>query len=406
MSGVLEGVKVVSMELMEATPAASVWLADWGADVIKLEPLTGDQFRGTPGVRAGATWVDLRGGVRVNPRFQLLNRNKRSIAVDLKQQIGKEVAYRLVKQADVFMSNNELGALDKLQMDFETLRRINPRIIYAFVNAYGTEGPDKDGPGYDRVSAWARAGFQYAIGEPGSVPPSQRSGMMDRTVASHLVAGVLAALLHRERTGEGQKLGISLYHSAVWTLGGDIQMALTGKPLPKDDRTKAANPLWSSFCCGDGRWLCLGMLRPDPYWGRFCEAIGRPDLEHDPRFSDSDKRTQNCQELVRILDELFATKDVADWEERCREYDLIYSRVQSPTEVTTDAQALANEFFVDLRHPAGPMQLIASPVKFFQNPASVRSPAPEIGQNTEEILADIGYGHEEIALMKDRKIIL
>jgi len=405
MAGVLDGVKVVSMELMEATPAASVWLADWGAEVIKVEPLTGDQFRGTPGARVGGSWVELRDSVRVNPRFQLLNRNKKSIAVDLKRPKGRDVVYRMVEQADVFMSNNELSALDRLSMDYETLRAVNPRIVYAFVNAYGTEGPDKDGPGYDRVSAWARAGFQYTIGEPGAIPPSQRSGMMDRTVAPHLVCGVLAALLHRAKTGEGQKLGISLYHSAVWTIGGDIQTALTGEPLPRDDRTKASNPLWSSYRTRDGRWLCLGMLRPEPYWSPFCKAIGRPELEQDPRFADSDKRRQNCQELVRILDSHFATRDVADWEDRCREYNLIYSRVQSPTEVTVDPQALANDFFVDLHHPAGPMKVIASPVRFYQAPASVRSPAPELGQNSEEILLNLGYEREDIAGMKKEKII-
>ena len=405
MAGVLEGTKVVSMELMEAAPAASVWLADWGAEVIKVEPLTGDQFRGAPGARVGGSWVTLGGGVQVNPRFQLLNRNKKSVAVDLKQEQGREIVYRLVKQADVFMSNNELGALNRLKMDYDNLSRINPKIIYAFVNAYGTEGPDRDGPGYDRVSAWARAGFQYTIGEPGAIPPSQRSGMMDRTVAPHLVAGVLAALLHREKTGRGQKLGISLYQSAVWTIGGDVQTALTGDALPRDDRTKATNPLWSSYRARDGRWICLGMLRPDPYWGPFCQAVERPELERDPRFIDSERRRQNCQELVRLLDELFATRDVADWEKRCREHNLIYSRVQSPSEVTTDPQALANDFFVDLRHPAGRMETIASPVKFFQDPGSVRSPAPELGQDTGQVLAELGYDDGEIARMKDQKVV-
>jgi len=405
MSGVLDGVKVVSMELMEATPAASVWLADWGADVIKVEPLTGDQFRGTPGARVGGAWVKLRDGVQVNPRFELLNRNKKSIAVDLKQQAGRDIVYSLVKQADVFMSNNELSALERLKMDYDTLRAINPGIVYAFVNAYGTEGPDKDGPGYDRVSAWARAGFQYTIGEPGAIPPSQRSGMMDRTVAPHLVAGVLAALLHRQKTGQGQKLGISLYHSAVWTIGGDVQMALTGDPLPRDDRTKAANPLWSSYRTRDGRWLCLGMLRPEPYWSPFCKAIGRPELERDPRFIDSERRRQNCQELVRILDELFAAKDVAEWEKSCREYNLIYSRVQSPSEVATDPQALANDFFVDLHHPAGPMKVIASPVKFFQDPASVRTPAPELGHDTVEVLSGLGFSRDDVDRMREQKVI-
>jgi crotonobetainyl-CoA:carnitine CoA-transferase CaiB-like acyl-CoA transferase len=398
MTGILEGLTVVSMELMEATPAASVWLADWGADVIKVEPLGGEQFRGMAGGPGRSTGV--------NPRFQLLNRNKRSLAVDLKQPPGREIIYRLVKKADVFMSNNELGALDRLQMDFETLRKVNPRLIYAFINAYGTEGPDREGPGYDRVSAWARAGFQYTIGEPGSIPPSQRSGMMDRTVAPHLVAGVLAALLHRERTGEGQKLGVSLYQSAVWTIAGDVEMALAGEPLPRDDRTRAANPLWSTYRTRDNRWICLGMLRSEPYWAPFCRAIGRSELEEDERFADTESRRRNCVELIRLLDEVFDARDVAEWEERCREHGLIYARVQSPAEVATDPQSLANGFFTELNHPAGPLKVVASPVRFYQNPASVRTPAPEVGQHTEEILGDNGYAPEEIATLRAQKIIL
>jgi crotonobetainyl-CoA:carnitine CoA-transferase CaiB-like acyl-CoA transferase len=310
-----------------------------------------------------------------------------------------------VRQSDVFLSNNELNALSRLKMDYETLKQINPAIIYAFVNAYGTEGPDRDGPGYDRVSAWARAGFQYSIGEPGSIPPSQRSGMMDRTVAPHLVAGVLAALLHRARTGEGQKLGISLYHSAAWTLAGDIQMALVGQPLPRDDRARASNPLWSHYLTGDGRWLCLGMLRPEAYWGPFCRAIERPDLEGDPRFADTEKRRRNCAELVRILDEVFAAKDITAWEARCREHNLIYSRVQSPAEVTSDPQALANDFFAEVRHPAGAFRTLNSPVKFYQNPSSVRTSAPSIGQDTEDILLRLGYADREIAALKQNKTI-
>ena len=406
MPGILEGVRVVSMELMEAMPAASVWLADWGADVVKVEPLTGEQFRGTPAAQGASPWVKLAGGVEVNPRFQVVNRNKKGLAVDLKKPEGKDILHRLVKNTDVFMSNNEASALDHLKMDYGTLSALNPALIYAFVNAYGTAGPDKDGPGYDRVAAWARAGFQYVIGEPGSVPTTQRSGIMDKTVAPHVVAGVLAALLHREKTGKGQKLEVNLYHSAVWTLGGDIQSALVGTPVPKDDRTAAANPLWATYRCKDDRWLALGMVRPEPYWSTFCRAVEKPELENDPRFSDREKRKQNCRELVRILDEVFASRKIAEWEARCREYNLIYSRVQSPSEVVSDPQAIANNFFVDLNHPAGPMDVIANPVKFCQDPASVRSPAPELGEHTEGILRDMGYSSAEIAGFKEQNVIL
>ncbi|MFC1952535.1 CaiB/BaiF CoA transferase family protein [Chloroflexota bacterium] len=405
MAGVLDGLKVISMELMEATPAATCWMGDWGAEVIKVEPLTGDQYRGTRRIQGASAYLNIN-GAEVNPRFQMLNRNKRSLAVDLKQDAGREILYKLVKEADVFTTNNEEKALNNLKADYDTLKQVNPKIIYAFLNAYGTKGPDKDGPGYDRVSAWARAGFQYLIGEQGDTPPTQRAGMMDRTVAPHVVAGVLAALYHREKTGEGQKLEVSLFHSAIWTLAGDIQVALVAQQLPKDDRTRVANPLWSSYRTKDDRWICVGMLRPDPYWGSFCKAMEIPELENDPRFNNMEARRQNNVELIKLLDELFDTRDIDDWEKRFKENDLIYARVQSPKEIIQDPQALANDLFVDLNHPNGYVPVIASPVKFIQNPAVVKGPAPETGQNTEEILLEMGYDWEGIGQFKEQGIIL
>ena len=405
MAGLLEGLKVLSMELMEAVPSASVWLADWGAEVTKIEPLTGDQFRGTRRIQGASVYLNID-GAEVNPRFELINRGKKSIAVDLKQQAGRDIVYKMVKNADIFLTNNENRALENLKMTYEDLRKVNPKIIYGFLSAYGTVGPDKDGPGYDRVSAWARAGFQYLIGEPGETPPTQRGGMMDRAVSSHIIAGVMAALWHREKTGEGQKIEVSLFQSGVWILSGDIQIALIANPLPKDNRKRVANPLWSSYRCGDDRWLCLGMLRPDPFWPGFCKAIERPELENDERFDSMESRRINNAELIQILDDTFASQPIEYWEERCRANNLIWARVQNAVEVTEDPQALANEFFVDLNHPDGHVPMIASPVKFSLNPATIKGPAPEIGQNTEEILLELGYSWEDISGLKEKTAIL
>ena len=405
MSGVLEGLKVLSMELMEAIPAATVWMADWGADVIKIEPLTGDQFRGTRRIQGASAYIDINGAV-VNPRFEIINRAKKSIALDLKQDAGREIVYKMVKNADIFMTNNEAKALANLKMEYETLAEINPRIIYGFLNAYGTKGPDKDGPGYDKVAAWARGGFQYLIGEPGDTPPTQRGGMMDRTVGPHVVAGVLAALYHREKTGKGQKIECNLFQSAVWTISGDIQVALVANELPKDDRTRVANPLWSSYGCQDGRWISLGMLRDTAFWKPFCQAIGKPELVEDERFANTEDRRVNNRELIKILDDIFATRPVDYWVEQCRKYNLIYAKVQTALEITEDPQALANDFFVDLHHPSGQVPVVASPVHFIQNPAEIKGPAPELGQNTEEILLEMGYSWEDIAGLKEKTVIL
>lgn len=405
MSGILEGVRVVSMELMEAIPAGSVWLADWGAEVIRVEPLTGEMYRGTRRATRISRILKLERG-EVNWGMQLFNRNKKGLAIDLKKDEGKEILYKLIQKADVFMSNYELGALKRLKMDYDTLCQLNPKLIYTFLSGYGTVGPDKDERGFDLSAGWARPGFMYLIGEPGAIPPRNRSGMNDRVAASHAVAGVCAALFHREKTGKGQLVEVSLYQSGVWTLASDIQSALLGQPMPKDDRMKEHNPLWNNYRTKDGRWVQLTMHQSDLSWSDFCKAIERPELENDSRFSNMEVRADNCGELISIIDEVIATKTMEEWEKIFKKHDLIYARVQTSVEVVTDPQALANDFFVDLNHPVGKMKVVATPVKFLQNPATVRTGAPEVGQHNEEILLDLGYSWDDIAQLKEQEVIL
>jgi len=400
MTGILEGLRVIDMGHVVAIPAAGATLADWGAEVIKVEPLTGEMYRGL--VRSQA--VDTP---PVNWRIQLLNRNKKGLALDLKQKSGRDILYQLVQRADVFMSNYELSALKKLKLDYTTLSQLNPRLIYGVLTGYGSVGPDKDERGFDYAAAWARSGIMHLMAEPEGIPIPQRGGMMDRVVASHAVAGILAALLHREKTGKGQELEFSLYHTGVWTLAEDIQAALAGFPLGRHDRTKAGNPLWNSYRARDDRWFWLAMLQSDPSWPDFCRAIERPELENDPRFNSRETRLENCEELIRILDEVLASRNREEWEKRFRENNCIYGRVETPVEVINDPQAVANDFFAEINHPvAGEMKLVATPVKFRQNPASVRTLAPEVGQHTEEILLDLGYSWDDIARLKEQGVIL
>ena len=244
------------------------------------------------------------------------------------------------------------------------------------------------------------------IGEQGAPPPPQRGGMLDRVTAAHIVAGTLAAIIHRDKTGKGQQLEFSLYHTGVWTIAEDIQSALVGTPFPRQDRTRAHNPLWNTYRAKDDRWFQLVMARPDS-WPGFCKAMEITELENDPRFDTVETREQHCEELIRILDKIFATRTGDEWERLFRENDFIYGRVQSLTEVTTDPQAIANDFFAELDHPVGgPMKLVNTPVKFCQDPASVRAPAPELGQHTEEILLDLGYSWEDISQLKEQGVIL
>ena len=406
MAGILEGIRVIDMGHVVAIPAAGAMLADWGAEVLKIEPLSGEMARG---IRrgGGVDRVIKYDGGEVNWIFQMLNRNKKGLALDLKQESGREVLYKLVLRSDVFMSNYELSTLKRLKLDYASLSQVNPNLIYVILTGYGTAGPDKDERGFDYSAAWARSGMQYLIGEPGSPPPPQRGGMMDRVAAAHAVAGILAALLHREKTGRGQELEFSLYHTGVWILASDIQSALMGLPVPKHDRTKAQNPIWNTYRTRDDRWLWLSMLQADVHWPDFCRAIERPELENDPRFATTEKREQNSEELIRILDEIFASKDMEEWEKHLRENDCIYGRIQTSVEVATDPQAMANDFFIKIHHPVGgEMPLVTTPINFYQNPASIRTPAPEIGQHTEEILLDLGYNWDDIARLKEQGVIL
>jgi len=401
MTGILEGLKVIDMGHFIAVPSAGAIFADWGADVLKIEPLDGEAFRGFKNLLLKQT------GSEMNWRFEVHNRNKRSMALDLNKESGRDILYKLVERSDVFMSNYELSVINKFNLDYASLKRVNPRIIYAFVSGYGTVGPDKDERGFDFAAAWARSGIQHLMGEPGGVPPQQRGGMMDRTVGAHMVAGILAALLHREKTGEGQELDFSLYHSGVWTLAADIQVALAGMPLTQNDRTKALNPLWNIYRARDGRWIQLAMLQADLSWPDFCLAIEREDLENDPRFHNMEARGEHCEELIRILDDIFISRDMAEWEARLREYNCIYGRIASPEEVINDPQAEVNGFFTEIQHPeAGEVRYVNTPVKFHQNPAAVKSASPEAGQHTEEVLLELGYSWDEIVKLKEQGAII
>ena len=185
--------------------------------------------------------------------------------------------------------------------------------------------------------------------DPSAPPPPQRFAIMDKTSAAYLVSGLLAAVIHRDRTGQGQEIDISLYHTAVWSLSTDIQAALVGLPFPRHDHAKAENPLANNYCSKDGKWFLLFNPRIEISWEELCEGLGRPDLKDDPRFDSEEKRAENNEDIIRMMDQAFATKNLNEWEPWFREKNIIYGRVQTPTEVTTDPQALANDFFTEVR---------------------------------------------------------
>lgn len=402
MPGVLEGVKVVEVGHVVAIPAASSIMGDCGADVIKVEPLTGDQSR-------------VFRGSEINPGFYLHNRSKRAMCVNLKDEAGQQVVYDMVKDADVFLTNFRQEALLKLKMDYDSIAAVNPKIVYGIVTAYGTKGPDKDMPGYDFAAGWARSGIQYMLTVPGSLPPTSRPGIIDRVSSMQIFGGITAALYHRERTGKGQKVEFNLYHTGVWMVGADIMDAAMGLPLRIVDPAKSDNPFYDVYKTKDDRWLQLTAgdryaAASDPtgaaFWGRFTKALDRPDLAQDPRFQTTALRQENRAVLKPMLLEEFTTRTYAEWEVRLRENNLMYGPILSPVDVIDDPQALAMDFFSEIDQPGvGKLKLINEPIRFVQDPASIQSTVPALGEHTDEVLAGLGYTPEQISDMRAKKVV-
>ena len=403
MTDILEGVRVIEMGHVVAVPAASSMMGDCGADVIKIEPLTGDQsrtFRGTD----------------INPGFYLHNRSKKSIAIDLRQQAGKEIVYKMVGDHDVFLTNYQAGSLGRLGLDYETLCVYKPDLIYGLVSAYGTVGPDKDMAGYDFAAGWARSGIQDMLSVPGTPPPASRPGIIDRVSSMQIFGGMCAALYHRERTGEGQKVEFNLYHTGVWMVGADIMDALMGLPLRRVDPAKSDNPFYDVYQCKDGRWLQLTAAdryakAHDPagakFWQSFTRALDRPDLADDPRFATTDMRQQHRDILAPMLNEAFLARTYAEWEECLRAENLMYGPILTPEQVIEDPQALANDFFAEVDQPGvGTFRTINSPYKFVQNPAFIHSLTPGLAEQTDEILNGLGYRDGDIGQLREAKVIL
>ncbi|MFC1932205.1 CaiB/BaiF CoA transferase family protein [Chloroflexota bacterium] len=400
MAGALDGVKVVEITQFQQGPVAGMRLGDLGADVIKVEPKTGDPGRGF--MRIIGAQVGLKGR---NYYFENNNRNKRSIALDLKNKRGLEIFLKLIDTADVFLTNMSIEAPTKLGIGPDDLLARNPRLIYAHASGWGRKGPDANELSFDYTGI-GRSGLMMSCGERGAPPAQILPGLGDELGGLMCAFAVCAALYAREKTGKGQVVDTSLMGAIISMLGLIMAApAILGQEFPREIRAQAGNPIYNHYKAKDDKWFILAHLQPDRYWPNVCRALGMPELEDDPRFNSIEARGENAKELIAIMDKNFATKAMEEWFEIFKKEGLIYSPIQSPNEVSNDPQALANNYFIHADHPVwGKIKMVGFPWDFSETPASWHREAPEFGQHTEEILLELGYTWDDIRTLKAEEV--
>jgi len=403
---VLEGIRVLDLTIWQQGPMTTAMLSDWGADVIKIEgPDSPD-----PG-RSMVRYEVTPGGV--NAYFETHNRNKRGIVLDLKTDGGREVFYRLVEGADVVVQNFRPGVNKRLGIDYETLAKINPRLIYCSASGFGLKGPDAGNPALDPL-AQARGGLMSVTGEPETPPTRTFNGFADQISAFLLAYGIILALFHRQRTGEGQSLDGSLLQGAIAAQAFNVTSYLTtgtyaGQPVPRISR-RLTSPLWNHYKAKDGKWLMLAMAQPGRYWPVFREVIQEATgVSLEPEELNVDWLRMHAVELMGLiakLDELFATKPAREWVELLRRRDMVLEVVQEYSELTDDPQVAENEMIVTLDHPShGAMRMVGPAVNLHSTPGSIQRPAPEFGQHTEEVLLEAGFSWEEMEELRTEGVI-
>ncbi|HEV3452661.1 MAG TPA: CoA transferase [Acidimicrobiia bacterium] len=398
MSGPLAGVRVVELGVWVAGPAAGGILADWGADVVKIEPPAGDPARQFQAM--------LGGDVPFNPPFELDNRSKRSIVVDLAAPGGRALALELLGRADVFLTNIRLDALERLGLDAPTVHALAPRLVYAVITGYGLAGPERDRAAYDIGAFWARSGLVGLLTKPGGEPPFQRGGMGDHGAGMTLAAGICAALVARARTGEGQVVATSLLRHGMYTIGFDLNTALRfGQSIGTPTRDTMTNPAINCYRDRDGRWFWLIGLEGDRHWPDLCRAVGRPEWIDDERFATARARRSNVRELIPALDTVFATRTRDEWGERLDRENMWWAPVQTPEELLGDSQAWAGGGFVEVPDADGTATMINTPVDFVGTPAAPRAMPPTLGQHTDEVLAELGRDADAIAALRADEIV-
>jgi len=393
MPNIFTGLKVIDCATYIAGPAAATALADFGAEVIKIErPPYGDPYR----------YIGMVPGMAVSEHaycWILENRLKRSIALDFSQTAAREVLYKLIESTDVFITNYQPQLQRKFQLEYETLRAINPRLIFASVTGYGETGVDGETPGYDASAYWARSGLMGIIHNGNAEPATSPCGFGDHPTSMALYGAIVTALYRRLQTGEGMKVSTALIANGAWSNACQIQGALLGaKRPPRWSRTNSINPLVNHYVTSDGKRVLFVFLVPGRDWTNLCDAIGQPALATDPRFETFPLRTQNSLELVAILDAAIGNQPLEEWRKRFAARDLIWGLVPDLDEVAADPQLVdagAIDTIVDF--PGGPQKTVSNPMSLAGFPKESPRFPPGIGEHTAEILSQAGFSQDDIA---------
>lgn len=402
MAHILSGLRVIDCGTYIAGPAAAVILSDFGAEVIKVErPPAGDPYRQLyrlPGMPVSATdynWV-------------LDSRNKQSIALDLSDAAGREVLLKLAATADVFVTNYQPQLIEKFDLGFETLRTLNPTLIYAHVTGYGEVGPEAAKPGYDMTAYWARSGLMHWMHNAGGEPTRSPCGFGDHPTSVSLFAAIMLGLYNRERTGEGCKVSTSLMANGAWSNSSQIQAVFChAEPAERVTRKDSDNPLVNHYLAKDGKRFILCCLDPAKDWVRLCTALKMPELIGESKFCTTAARASNGPELVALLDREFAQVDMAEWDRRFAAQELVWGPVPSSTEVAADEQMRLNGVFSEVADaPGGPLRTVSNPISVEGAEKVAPRMGPSVGEHSTQILRSLGLTEEAIADLVKRGVTM